>query len=134
MSDVPPPQSDDMTPPEGATPTVTPTDEKSKKQKRLKKEKPAKRPILLRIFGVGIWGGIKLLGLCILVGFFIMASNFDPTSPDVQVGAALSQIARQMGDALVWGATHFWKPALAGGAVVMPLWVLWRLLSLPFRK
>nr|WP_233350943.1 DUF6460 domain-containing protein [Hyphomonas sp. ND6WE1B] len=29
---------------------------------------------------------------------------------------------------------NFWKPALAGATIVLPLWILWRLVSLPFRK
>lgn len=129
MNSTPPPQDAQTPSAENAIPVPTP-----KKPKRPKKEKSPKRPLLVRLFGIGIWGGLKLLGLCILVGFFVMASNFDPTSPDVKVGAALSEAARQAATALKWGVTNFWKPALAGGAVVMPLWVLWRLVCLPFRK
>lgn len=103
-------------------------------QKKTKKEKPEKRHILRRLFGISLWGAIKLLALNIVVGFFVLASNFDPTSPDVNVGAALSELAQRTADALTWGVTHFWKPALAGAALVMPIWVLWRLVSLPFRK
>jgi|GEM_PF-3558938 len=32
--------------------------------------KPEPRPLLARLFGISIWGGLKLIGLCILVGFF----------------------------------------------------------------
>lgn len=90
--------------------------------------------MLTRLFGIGIWGGVKLLGLCILVGFFVMAANFDPSHPSFNAGEALGAIFRQTASALGWMLRNFWQPALAGALVVLPIWVLWRLFSLPFRK
>jgi len=98
---------------------------------------PAKvppRPLLVRLFGISIWGSLKLLGLCILVGFFVLASQFNPANPDVNMGAAIANVASTAMAALGWAVQNFWKPALAGAAVVMPIWILWRLVSLPFRK
>ena len=99
-----------------------------------KSGKPPKRPLLLRLFGISPWGALKLTGLCILVGFFVMAANFNPASPDADIPGALATIARQTMAAAGWAVRNFWKPALAGATVVLPLWVLWRLVSLPFRK
>lgn len=96
--------------------------------------KPEPRPLLARLFGISIWGGLKLIGLCILVGFFVLASQFDPTNPDVNAGEAIMNVARTAVSALGWALQNFWKPALAGATIVLPLWVLWRLISLPFRK
>ena len=96
--------------------------------------KPPKRPLLLRLFGIGPWGALKLTGLCILVGFFVMAANFNPAAPNADIPGALATIARQAFAAAGWAARNFWKPALAGATIVLPLWVLWRLASLPFRK
>ncbi|MEZ6011122.1 MAG: hypothetical protein R3C08_04525 [Hyphomonas sp.] len=96
--------------------------------------KPPKRSLLLRLFGISPWGALKLTGLCILVGFFVMAANFNPASPDVDIPAALASIARQAFAATGWAVRNFWKPALAGATIVLPLWVLWRLATLPFRK
>ena len=101
---------------------------------RQKSGKPPKRALLLRLFGIGPWGVIKLTGLCILVGFFVMAANFNPASPDVDIPSALATIARQALDAAGWAVHNFWKPALAGATIVLPFWVLWRLATLPFRK
>ena len=92
------------------------------------------RSLLARLFGISIWGSVKLLGLCILVGFFVLASQFNPSNPDVNMGAAIANVASTTLAALGWGVRNFWKPALAGAAVVIPVWVLWRLVSLPFRK
>ena len=92
------------------------------------------RSLLARLFGISFWGSLKLLGLCILVGFFVLASQFNPSNPDVDMGAAIANVASTTTAALGWAVRNFWKPALAGAAVVIPIWVLWRLVSLPFRK
>ena len=93
-----------------------------------------KRPLLKRLFGISLWGGLKLLGLCILVGFFVMAANFDPGNPDFNLTEALRAILRQSFAALGWAITNFWQPALAGALVVLPVWIIWRVISLPWRK
>jgi len=92
------------------------------------------RSLLARLFGISVWGSLKLLGLCILVGFFVLASQFNPSNPDVDMGSAIANVASTTMAALGWAVRNFWKPALAGAAVVIPIWVLWRLVSLPFRK
>jgi hypothetical protein len=98
------------------------------------KSKAQKRPLLRRLFGISPWGAVKLTGLCILVGFFVMAANFNPASQDANIPGALAAIARQAFTAAGWAVRNFWKPALAGATIVLPLWVLWRLISLPFRR
>lgn len=92
------------------------------------------RPLIRRLFGISIWGGVKLLLLCILVGFFVMAANYDTGDPDFNIGQALGAILSQSANALGWALRNFWQPALAGALVVLPVWVLWRLVSFPFRK
>lgn len=94
----------------------------------------AKRPVLRRLFGISIWGGFKLVVTCVLVGFFLLALEFDPVADDVNVLAALGELLQNVLRAAVWAARNFWKPLLAGASIVLPLWVLWRLVSLPFRK
>lgn len=96
--------------------------------------RPAKRHILRRLFGIGPWSAFKLLMVCILVGFIVLASQFDPASPNFNAAEATANVAKQAWGALGWAARNFWKPALAGASVVLPVWVLWRLVSLPFRK
>lgn len=92
------------------------------------------RPLIRRLFGISFWGALKLLMLCILAGFFVMAANFDPRNPGFDPGEAFGAILSQSLAALGWALRNFWQPALAGTAIVLPLWVLWRLVSLPFRK
>jgi hypothetical protein len=123
MSENEPPVVEPLAPPPGPVPQV-----------KAKAEKPPPRSVLLRLFGIGPWGVAKLLGLCILVGFVVLASNFNPASPDVNIPEAIASITRQTLAAAGWAIRNFWKPALAGATIVLPVWVLWRLVSLPFRK
>ncbi|MEL6826229.1 MAG: hypothetical protein AAFN91_08280 [Pseudomonadota bacterium] len=105
--------------------------ETAAKTGKLPKEK---RHILIRLLGISWWGWIKLALLCILVGFFVMASEFDPTSPDVNVIGAIRRFLNSVGSLAGWAVRNFWKPALAGATIVLPLWLVWRAISLPFRK
>ncbi|MCF6328960.1 MAG: hypothetical protein L3J02_04075, partial [Henriciella sp.] len=75
-----------------------------------------------------------LAWLCILVGFFVMASEFDPSSPNGDGTGAVGNFLKSAAATVRWAAVNFWKPALAGAGIVMPVWVLWRMISLPFRK
>ncbi len=88
----------------------------------------------MRLFGIKVWGAIKLVIICIFVGFIVLASQFDPRDPQVDVAAASWNIAKQAWAAAGWAAVNFWKPAVTGATVVMPIWLIWRLVSLPFRK
>lgn len=124
------------TPPSPELPEVKvePIPDSAPPKTRRKKDKPPPRPVLARLFGISVWGTLKLVALCIAVGFFVLASQFDPTNPDVNAGEAIMNVARTAMSATGWAVRNFWKPALAGATIVMPVWVLWRLLSLPFRK
>lgn len=99
-----------------------------------RREKRPPRHILLRLFGLSLWGAIKLALLCIIAGFFVMAMEFDPNKPSADIGAAIYNTARSMITAAGWTIRNFWKPALAGAGIVLPVWVLWRLATLPFRR
>lgn len=113
-------------------PTVTPVD--ASPEGRRRPAKPEKRPVLVRLFGISIWGAVKLAVTCVLVGFFLLALEFDPVADDVDVLAALGSLLQNLVSAAIWAVKNFWQPLLAGGSIVLPLWVLWRLASLPFRK
>lgn len=93
-----------------------------------------RRHMLVRLFGIKPFGWVRLALLCILVGFFVMASEFDPASPNVNVMGAIGNFLNSAFLTLRWAAVNFWKPALAGAGIVMPIWLLWRLISLPFRR
>jgi hypothetical protein len=52
----------------------------------------------------------------------------------VNVMGAVETFLRSLASLARWAVTNFWKPALAGAGIVLPVWFLWRLVSLPFRK
>jgi hypothetical protein len=93
-----------------------------------------RRHIMLRLFGIKLFGWVRLVLLCLLVGFFVLAAEFDPASPNVDVMSALGNFLNTAFSAAKWAIVNFWKPTLAGASIVMPIWFLWRVLSLPFRK
>lgn len=98
------------------------------------KEKQPPRPLLVRLFGISIWGAVKLAVICVIVGFFVLAANFDPAEADVNVGSAILNALSSAVEAAGWTVRNFWKPALAGATLVLPIWILWRLATLPFRR
>lgn len=98
------------------------------------KEKPAKRPLLWRLFGVSVWGVIKLLVACILIGSVLMLVEGTQRATEENLANAAAEAARQAWDGAVWAVKNFWLPALYGASVVLPVWTLWRIVSLPFRK
>lgn len=88
----------------------------------------------MRLFGISLWGWIRLTILCVLAGFVVMAVNFDPRTVEVDVSSTVDTLVSNAITAGSWLVRNFWQPALAGATVVVPLWVLWRLVSLPFRR
>ncbi|MEM8635811.1 MAG: hypothetical protein AAGF33_12615, partial [Pseudomonadota bacterium] len=69
-----------------------------------------------------------------LVGFVMLTMQFDPADPAFDASAAISELVRNAVASTRWAVTNFWKPALTGASIVLPIWVLWRLATLPFRK
>jgi len=98
------------------------------------REQKPKRPLLIRLFGLSIWGAIKLSFLCILTGFIMLAMQFNPADPSFDATDAIGAFISNALATGKWAITNFWKPALAGASIILPLWVLWRLITLPFRR
>ena len=128
----------DAVPPEVETaPVEEKTPEKPKRWWQVWRKsgpKPPKRALLVRLFGVGIWGWIKLILLCVFVGFIMLAMQFDPASEEFGARQAMSVFLENLIATSQWAVENGWKPALLGSTVVLPVWVLWRLMTLPFRR
>ncbi|MEM7660860.1 MAG: hypothetical protein AAF292_01320 [Pseudomonadota bacterium] len=120
--------------PEVSAPTSDVPEQRKPRWQFWRRQKKPKRALLVRLFGVSIWGGVKLILVCILVGFVMLTMQFDPADPAFDASAAISDLARNAIASTRWAVTNFWKPALTGASVVLPIWVLWRLATLPFRK
>ena len=95
---------------------------------------PAHRSFAARVFAVDAWGVIVLVCLSIIAGLVLLELDFNPDTPGMNIGGALWQLFQTLLGAFLWMIKNFWRPLLAGAAIVLPLWVLWRLVSLPFRK
>ena len=124
--------SDTTTPEEPVVTTVEP--ESPAALQTTSKPKPPKRPLAVRLFSVSVWQVLRLIVLSTLAGLFLLSLDFSPDRQGLNVGEALWELVQAAFSALLWIVKTFWKPLLAGAAVVLPLWLLWRLLTLPFRK
>lgn len=94
----------------------------------------ARKPFLVRTFSLTAGQALRLLALSTLVGFFVLAFDFAPSGATFDVGGAFTAIIHRAFTAIGWALDSFWKPALAGLVVVLPLWAIWRLVRAPFRK
>ncbi len=92
------------------------------------------KPWYLRAFSLTLGQGIRLVLLSTLAGFFVLAFDYAPEGTKFNAGGAFTAIIHRALTALGWAFESFWKPALAGLVVVLPLWAIWRLIRLPFRK
>lgn len=92
------------------------------------------RPWYIRAFSLSVGQAIRLVLLSTLAGFFVLAFDYAPTGTRFNAGGAFTAIIHRALTALGWAFESFWKPALAGLIVVLPIWAIWRLATLPFRK
>lgn len=97
---------------------------------------PAAPPksFLARAFSVTLGQALRLLAISTLTGFFVLAFDFGAAGATFDIGGAVTAIVHRALTAIGWALESFWKPALAGALVVVPLWALWRLVRMPFKK
>lgn len=94
---------------------------------------PRKATFTERMFDIG-WGGwLRLAALSVLAGVLIRAAGVNPFDRTFTWSAALQDLAAAVVSLGGWVIANGWLPLLTGALVVAPLWLLWRLLSLPFR-
>ena len=92
------------------------------------------KPFLARTFSLSVGQALRLALLSTLVGFFVLAFDYAPTGTTFDIGGAFTAIVHRALTAIGWAFESFWKPALAGAVIVLPLWAIWRLVRSPFRK
>jgi hypothetical protein len=92
------------------------------------------RSLQSKLFGIGPSGYFQLTVLCIAVGAVLEAGGFNPFDPGFTWQAALSGIGSGALNVLGWVINAGWKPMLIGAAITLPIWLVWRLLSVPFRR
>lgn len=95
---------------------------------------PEAKPFIVRAFSLSVGQALRLLLISTLTGFFVLAFDFAPGATTFDIGGAFTAILHRAFTAIGWALESFWKPALAGAVVVLPIWAIWRLIRLPFRK
>ncbi|MAP95059.1 MAG: hypothetical protein CMK07_08925 [Ponticaulis sp.] len=93
-----------------------------------------KRPLLMRLFGLRFWGAVRLILLCVLVGIIMKIGGVTQQPQEFSLLNSLAEIWQNTLAGFLWLIRNGWLPALMGATVVLPIWVLWRLVSLPFRR
>jgi hypothetical protein len=97
-------------------------------------EKAEPKPFIVRTFSLSIGQALRLIFLSTLAGFFVLAFNYAPGGATFNVGGAFTAIIHRALTAIGWAFESFWKPALAGSVIVVPIWAIWRLIRSAFRK
>jgi hypothetical protein len=92
------------------------------------------RTLQSKLFGIGPSGYFQLAVLCIAVGAVFEAGGLNPFDPGFTVQGAFGGLANGALNVLGWVIQAGWKPMLIGAAVTLPIWLVWRVLSVPFRR
>lgn len=117
-----------------ANPGISPEGEYQAQENSNTQTPKKKRPLLVRLFAVKFWGAVRLTLLCVLIGVIMQIGNVTTSPQQFNVLNAIQEIWENTFAGLIWLIRNGWLPALMGATVVLPIWVLWRLVSLPFRK
>lgn len=96
--------------------------------------KKDKRPLLIRLFAIKFWGAVRLTLLCVGVGLIQRVGQRTSEPEEVRMMDTIALIWENTFKGLIWAVQNGWQPALLGATIVLPIWILWRLVSLPFRK
>lgn len=93
-----------------------------------------RRSVSARLVGVGVEGWLRLAGLSLAVGVVVEAAGFNPLAPHFVWAEAVQQLGQAALGVLAWSVAHGWRPLLIGALFVGPLWLGWRVITLPFRR
>jgi hypothetical protein len=91
------------------------------------------RTLAEKMFGIGFSGWFQLVVLCLVVGAIFQAGGVDFFSSTFTWEGLLGGILNGALAVLGWIIEVGWRPLITGALVVGPVWLAWRLLSVPFR-
>jgi len=92
------------------------------------------RSLQRRLFSVGLLQIAGLTAVSVVLGLFLLSLNFDPNSDGLNLRGAVWSVIQGIFQSVLWLVGTLGKPFLAGAAIVVPSFLMWRLASLPFRK
>ena len=101
----------------------------------LKTEKRSRtgRSFWHRAFAIDAWGVAWLILICLLVGMVMEVSGLPFNASQFSLSHTLTTIWQNLVGAILWLFGNGWWPALLGALIVLPIWAIWRLISMPFR-
>ena len=103
-------------------------------QEQKNKPNKSQRPVWRRLLSIRIGGLINLILWCVVIGLLMQFTGYNPYAPP-QTGLERAETMWvQAKEAAAFAFRLGWKPALMGASVVLPIWLVWRTLTLPFRK
>lgn len=90
---------------------------------------PRRRGFAGRLFAISVSDIVWLIVACVIAGLVLAAFNVDPARLWVDffgtLGEAWERFFDIIGDTVSWGVGYF----LLGAVLVVPIWILWRVLS-----
>jgi hypothetical protein len=92
------------------------------------------RTLQSKLFGIGFSGWFQLIVICVIAGAIFQAGGIDFFSPDFTFTGIASSLANGALNMLGWAVENGWRPLITGALVIIPLWLAWRLLTVPFRN
>jgi hypothetical protein len=92
------------------------------------------RTLQSKLFGIGFSGWFQLVVLCVIAGAVFQAGGIDFLSPDFSFTGIAGSLAKGALSMLGWAVENGLRPLLTGALVIIPLWLAWRLLTVPFRN
>ena len=99
-------------------------------------DRPPKPPrsVWARLFGLKLGQIINLFIWSALIGVVMHLTNFNPLNPQFNASETAGNVWQQGLSAVVWAFQASWKPALTGATIILPIWLCWRIITLPFRR
>jgi hypothetical protein len=96
-------------------------------------ERHLPRTLKSKIFGIGPSGYFQLTILCIVVGAIFTFGAIDPFAPGFNVETLVRGMGTGALSLLGWVLETGWWPVIVGAVLVVPVWIVWRVHTVPFR-
>lgn len=86
-----------------------------------------------KMFHLSVYGWIQLAFISLVVGAIIQSGGINPFGPDFSWSGAAASAWKSAVSLLGWAFDNAWLPLVTGMIVVAPIWLVWRLATVPFR-
>jgi hypothetical protein len=94
---------------------------------------PLPRSLSDKMFGISFWGWVRLGVLCLTAGAIFEAGGFNPFAPAFTWSSVPAELLQGVINVFTWSVGTAWRPLLLGAVAIIPIWLVWRLITVPFR-